>query len=56
MIIPDDKVVRFIPEGHCEPCHLVYYDGYGTASPGWFRDRYRIQKGLVDRLKECEDK
>lgn len=56
VVIPGDKVVRFVPDGHCQPCHAGSYDGYGIAGRAWFRERYRAERELVERLREVEDR
>ncbi|HEX9860926.1 MAG TPA: hypothetical protein VGB23_06935 [Nitrospirota bacterium] len=56
LVVPGDRVIRFVPEKHCQPCHASFYDGYGLAGPAWYRERYRTEIELLESLKECEDR
>ncbi len=40
-ILPDDRLVEFVPAGHCADCHADYYDGRAVLSPGYLLEIFR---------------
>ena len=42
VIIPAHREIKALP------------DGRYSVSPGWLRERYRLERGLLDRVEELE--